>query len=194
MFGHSTWRLFQHAFKTTPMLTNEVFINDMFMKLTVHSLSAVLNKATKLSRFVYNENPRMPCSWAPVSTRYRGSASSPNLSNLSFIPKDSPEAHFSGLITQSSGSICATAWESCPSKVKPPSDTVISPWVIRSGFPGISCVDGEFGWRAWKMILLSESLSARCEWSPGIRLSFTDSIDHEWTGLIEGAAEKRIQN
>ena len=38
-------------------------------------------------------------------------------------------------------------------------------------------------------MLLSESLSGGGGWSPGMRLSLTDSMDHEWTGLIRGATE-----
>ena len=130
----------------------------------------------------------MPLSCAPVSTMYRGVVSSSSFPNLSFVPKESPSEHFSVLITQSSGAIWATAWVSCASKAKPPSIKVISPWDVKSGFPGISW---ECGWRAWNIILLSESLSTGGGWSPGIRLSFTDNIDQEWTGLITGAERRK---
>ena len=165
---------------------NQLKNNRSFISIlhTFHSLSAVLSTVTNLSCFVYNENPRMPLSCAPVSTMYRGVVSSSSFSNLSFVPKESPSEHFSVLITQSSGAIWATAWVSCASKAKPPSIKVISPWDVKSGFPGISW---ECGWRAWNIILLSESLSTGGGWSPGIRLSFTDNIDQEWTGLITGA-------
>ena len=43
----------------------------------------------------------------------------------------------------------------------------------------------------WEMVLLSGSFLADGGRPPGKRLSFIESIDHEWTGLIPGAVEKR---
>ena len=43
----------------------------------------------------------------------------------------------------------------------------------------------------WEMVLLSGSFLAGGGRPPGKCLSFKESIDHEWTGLIPGAVEKR---